>query len=190
MLLTHALALSASQFVRKKKSPRIYTSIHWGGFELTKLTYTGLEDNLVRHRGDRLVGVYYSRRFDVRCGIQHNLGVVNNVNFMCEITFFLKFEPKKSKTRARYFVFCSRPFFFFRAVLTEPKNAEKRFFDFFKFRQKFDRADFVFYSRQFFVFRAVLTEPKNAEKRFFEFFKFRQKFDRADFFFLKPENLE
>ena len=55
MLLTHALALSASQFVRKKKSPRIYTSMHSGGFELTKLTYTRLEDNLIRHRGDRLV---------------------------------------------------------------------------------------------------------------------------------------
>ena len=52
LLLTHALALSASQFVRKKKSPRIYTSMHSGGFELTKLTYTRLEDNLIRHRGD------------------------------------------------------------------------------------------------------------------------------------------
>ena len=40
VLLTHALALSASQFVHKKKSPRIYTSMHAGGFELTKLTYT------------------------------------------------------------------------------------------------------------------------------------------------------
>ena len=52
VLLTHALALSASQFVHKKKSPRIYTSMHSGGFELTKLTNTGLEDNLIRHRGD------------------------------------------------------------------------------------------------------------------------------------------
>ena len=25
-----------------------------GGFELTKLTYTRLQDNLIRHRGDRL----------------------------------------------------------------------------------------------------------------------------------------
>ena len=30
VLLTHALALSASQFVRKKMSPPIYMSIHWG----------------------------------------------------------------------------------------------------------------------------------------------------------------
>ena len=51
VLLTHALALSASQFVNKKKSPRIYTSMHSGGIELTKLTYTRLEDNLIRHRG-------------------------------------------------------------------------------------------------------------------------------------------
>ena len=53
VLLTHALAFSASQFVHKKKSPRIYTSMHSGGFELTKLTYTRLEDNLIRHRDDR-----------------------------------------------------------------------------------------------------------------------------------------
>ena len=46
-LLTHALAFSESQFVRKKKSPRIYTSMHSGRFELTKLTYTRLEDNLI-----------------------------------------------------------------------------------------------------------------------------------------------
>ena len=43
-LLTHALALSASQFVRKKKSARICTSTHSGGFELTKPTYTRFED--------------------------------------------------------------------------------------------------------------------------------------------------
>ena len=53
VLLTHALALSASQFVHKKKSQRIYTSMHSAGLELTKLTYTRLEDNLIRHRGDR-----------------------------------------------------------------------------------------------------------------------------------------
>ena len=46
MLLTHALALSASQFVHKKKSQRIYTSRHSAGLELTKLTCTRLEDNL------------------------------------------------------------------------------------------------------------------------------------------------
>ena len=54
LLLTHALlALSASQFVPKKKSQRIYTSMHSARLELTKLTYTRLEDNLTRHRGDR-----------------------------------------------------------------------------------------------------------------------------------------
>ena len=55
VLLTHALAFFASQFVHKKKSPRIYTRIHSAGIELTKLTYTRLEDNLIRHRGDRLL---------------------------------------------------------------------------------------------------------------------------------------
>ena len=28
--------------------------MHSGGLEFTKLTYTRLEDNLIRHRGDRL----------------------------------------------------------------------------------------------------------------------------------------
>ena len=58
VLLTHALAFSTSDFVRKKKSPRIYTSMHSGGFELTKLTCTRLEDNLIRHRGDRPLMLY------------------------------------------------------------------------------------------------------------------------------------
>ena len=49
VLITHALALSASQSFRKKKSPRICTSMISGGFELTKLNYT-----LIRHRGDSL----------------------------------------------------------------------------------------------------------------------------------------
>ena len=55
VLLTHALALSASQFVHEKKSPRICTSMLSAGLELTKLTFTKLEDNLIRHRGDRLI---------------------------------------------------------------------------------------------------------------------------------------
>ena len=55
VLLTHALALSASQFLYKKKFQRIYTSMHSAGLELTKLTYTRLEDNLIRHRGDRSI---------------------------------------------------------------------------------------------------------------------------------------
>ena len=38
VLLTRAPALSVSQFVHKKKPPRMYTSIHSGRLELTKLT--------------------------------------------------------------------------------------------------------------------------------------------------------
>ena len=33
--------------------------MHSAGLELTKLTYTGLEDNMIRHRGDR--PLYYAR---------------------------------------------------------------------------------------------------------------------------------
>ena len=54
VLLTHAPALSACQFVHKKKSLRIYTRMHSAGLELTKLTYNRLEDKLTRHRGDRM----------------------------------------------------------------------------------------------------------------------------------------
>ena len=54
MLLTHAFALSASQFVHKQKSLRIFMSMHSGGLELAKLAYSRHEDNLRRHRGDRL----------------------------------------------------------------------------------------------------------------------------------------
>ena len=54
VMLTYALALSASQFVHKKKSLRIHTIMHSGKLELTKLTYTRLEDNLTRHRDNRL----------------------------------------------------------------------------------------------------------------------------------------
>ena len=54
VLLTHALALSASQFVHKEKSPPIYTTMHSGGLKLAKLTYTRLEDKLIRHRRDRI----------------------------------------------------------------------------------------------------------------------------------------
>ena len=60
VMLTHALALSASQYVRKKKSQRIYTSMLSAGLELTKLTYTKLKDNLIRHRGDRYAWTYVS----------------------------------------------------------------------------------------------------------------------------------
>ena len=36
--------------MHKKKSLRIYTSTHSGGLELTKLTYSRHEDNLIRDR--------------------------------------------------------------------------------------------------------------------------------------------
>ena len=55
VLRTHAVALSASQFVHQKKSQRFHTSsMHWG-LELTTLTYTRLKDNLIRYRGDEYI---------------------------------------------------------------------------------------------------------------------------------------
>ena len=52
VFLTHGLALSARKFVRKVNAHRIYTSMHFVGLELMKLTYIRLEDTLTRHRGD------------------------------------------------------------------------------------------------------------------------------------------
>ena len=53
VFLPHHLVLSASLFLHKEKCLRTHTGMHSGGFELTKLIYTRLEDNLIRHRGDR-----------------------------------------------------------------------------------------------------------------------------------------
>ena len=54
--LTHALALSASQSscAQEKVPTNLYEYMHSTGLELTKLTYARLEDNLIRHRGNRL----------------------------------------------------------------------------------------------------------------------------------------
>ena len=53
--IIHRVLLSASQFVHKKNSLRIYTSMHSGGLELTNVTfYQARGDNLIRHRGDRI----------------------------------------------------------------------------------------------------------------------------------------
>ena len=46
--------------MHKKNSPRIYPSMHSGGFELTKLTYyTRLEDNNLTHTPRRQPVIYY-----------------------------------------------------------------------------------------------------------------------------------
>ena len=56
-IFRRVLQLALSRFpqvnLRTRKGPRIYTSMHSRGFELTKLTYTRLENNLIRHRRDR-----------------------------------------------------------------------------------------------------------------------------------------
>ena len=54
VLLTHALALSASQSLHKKKSPRNLYEYALGGVRPRETyLYTRVEDNLIRHRGDR-----------------------------------------------------------------------------------------------------------------------------------------
>ena len=54
VLLSHSLALSASLFTHKEKVPANLYEYALGGFELTTLTYTRLEDTLICHRGGRL----------------------------------------------------------------------------------------------------------------------------------------
>ena len=59
-IFIECVANSRSRGVRKsiraqeKVPTNLYESMHSGGLESTKLTYTRLEDNLIRHRGDRL----------------------------------------------------------------------------------------------------------------------------------------
>ena len=65
MLLTHALALSASQFVHKKKSLRIYTSMNSGGLELTQLT-SSVEEAWSHHL-ERRHNAFVAVSVDVRC---------------------------------------------------------------------------------------------------------------------------
>ena len=56
VLLTHALALSASQFVCKKKSTVCKYAL--GGIRTQETGHARLEDNLIRHRGDRLLPLH------------------------------------------------------------------------------------------------------------------------------------
>ena len=48
-------AFHKSICAQEKVPSRICMSMHSGGLELAKLAYARLEDNLIRHRGDRLV---------------------------------------------------------------------------------------------------------------------------------------
>ena len=43
--------------------------MHSGGFELTKLTYTSFEDNLIRHRGDRFI-IIIKKKIHSSCEIE------------------------------------------------------------------------------------------------------------------------
>ena len=56
-LQTHALSRFPQVDFCARKSPHEFIRVCTrGGFELTKLTYTWLEDNLMRHRGYRQLG--------------------------------------------------------------------------------------------------------------------------------------
>ena len=109
VLLTHALLLFASQFVHKKKSQRIHTSVHSAGLELTKLTYTRLENNLIRHRGDRPMWYHGWPPIVVFCyrKISRNISILKNVNAANatrrNFSFSRKLPPKSSFCFLRFF---------------------------------------------------------------------------------------
>ena len=89
VLLYHALALSACQIVNKIKCQRIYTSMHSGGFELTRLTYARLEDNLIRHRGDRLLTEHQAPVFTcIPVTLIAGLSIIDVLSFLCVCVFF------------------------------------------------------------------------------------------------------
>ena len=54
----HRVYITLSRFPQvnlcTRKSPNEYIRVYTAGLELTNLTYTRLEDNLIRHRGDRI----------------------------------------------------------------------------------------------------------------------------------------
>ena len=98
VLLTDALALSASQF---EKSPRSYTSMHSGGLEFAKLTCTRLQDNLIRHRGDRYSSIMYK--------VCHLPSIQRNVwyfSFCLSALFMLNLVRERLCCSSRLLFFC------------------------------------------------------------------------------------
>ena len=106
-LLSRALALSASQFVHKKKSQRIYTSMHLAGLEHTKLTYTRLGDNLIRHRGDRYIFFFFAHFYFPGSGQKP----WSQVSFLLPPGSCLQFLSRigfSSPTARRFFIECCK----------------------------------------------------------------------------------
>ena len=74
--------------MHKKKSQRIYTSLHSAGLELTQLTCTRLEDNLIHHWGDRLFMYMVTLKYSI---IYNYFKYTSKYNVSCE---FDKFKSK------------------------------------------------------------------------------------------------
>ena len=60
--------------------------MHSAGLELTKLTYTRLEDNLIRHRGDRYVYILPNTTGEVMWSC--NVTAIENDRERCESLLF------------------------------------------------------------------------------------------------------
>ena len=99
-----SVANSSSRAFRKsiyaqEKVPTILYVCHSGGLELTKLTFTRVEDNLIRHRGDRLLRTYKVRfpapQFDAKLSSSHQRRVM------------LAAGPRKSSHEKRMWSSCA-----------------------------------------------------------------------------------
>ena len=64
--------------------------MHAGGFKLTKLTDTRLEDNLIRHRGDRLVYVMLALKDVARISVLPFPAYLNKSNGAQQLTRSVK----------------------------------------------------------------------------------------------------
>ena len=81
--------------VHKKKSARIYTRMHSAGLKLTKLTYTRLEDNLIRHRGDRSA-VYSALALSTSKYVLYVTLRVHGISYQLATTRYLRLPPTRN----------------------------------------------------------------------------------------------
>ena len=98
VLLTHDLAFSASQFVPKKKSPRIYTRVlvctRGDSNSRNRPIYARLEDNLIRHRGDRVcVPLWHPEKYQPLIDECFRFPIMNGVVLV--VCAQLKYRPRK-----------------------------------------------------------------------------------------------
>ena len=82
--------------------------MHSAGLELTKLTYTRLEDNLIRHRGDRLytsLGLFFCHTTTLQL-LDKPWSQVSSLFPLCSRLQFLSLIGFSNRTARRFFIEC------------------------------------------------------------------------------------